>query len=236
VRSFYAADGTSERARRFMIFELFDPTAEYVVRDGANLPHWYQPGVTYFVTFRTEDSIPAATARTWHLRRADWLYRHSIDANDSGWHNELRRLDRESQRYFHETFSREYLESLDRGLGACPMRDPALAQQVADSLMHFDGQRYVMSDFIVMPNHVHLLYCLLTDNELEAVCYSWKKFTAGKINRKLCRHGRFWQEESFDHLVRNPEQFAAIQRYIAANGVNASLSPSEYYYYGRQAE
>src|SRR5262249_39087232 len=53
---------TSERHNTSMIFELFDPRSEFVVREGANLPHWYQPGVTYFVTFRTEDSIPADVA------------------------------------------------------------------------------------------------------------------------------------------------------------------------------
>ena len=47
-----------------MIFELFDPKAETTVHEGSNLPHWFQAGVTYFVTFRTEDSIPADAART----------------------------------------------------------------------------------------------------------------------------------------------------------------------------
>jgi REP element-mobilizing transposase RayT len=217
-----------------MIFELFDPTEEFVVRDGSNLPHWHQPGVTFFVTFRTEDSIPANIARTWHLSRADWLHRHGIDGNDPRWRTALERLDRRVQRDFHETFSRDYLEALDRGAGACALHDPDLAKEVADSLRHFDGQRYLMSDFIVMPNHVHLLVCLLADYQIEALCYSWKKFTAGKINRKLGRQGRFWQEESFDHLVRSPDQFVAIRRYIATNGVAAGLKPYEYLHYTRQ--
>ena len=136
-----------------------------------------------------------------------------------------------AQREFHETFSREYLEYLDRGLGACVLRSAPLAQIVADSLLHFDGDRYQMGGFIVMPNHVHLLVGLIGDTEIEAQCYSWKKYTATQINRQLGRKGRFWQEESFDHLVRSPDQFDAICRYIAANGPSAHLCSGEYLYY-----
>src|SRR5208283_1809910 len=199
------------------MFELFDPKAETVIRDGRNLPHWYQPGVTYFVTFRTEDSISAMAARVWRQRRTEWLLRNGINATDPKWKGDFAQLPREMQHEFHETFSRECLEYLDRGLGACVLRRPEMATIVADSLLHFDGDRYLMGDFVVMPNHVHLLVCLLRDREIEATCYSWKKFMATQINRILGRKGRFWQEESFDHLVRTPDQFEAICRYIAAN-------------------
>jgi len=198
------------------------------------LPHWYQPGVTYFVTFRTEDSIPAATARLWRQRRADWLRRNGIDTADARWRAAFANLPRELQCEFHETFSREYLECLDRGLGACPLRRGEAAQVVAESLRHFDGQRYAMGDFVIMPNHVHLLVRLLGDSEIEATCYSWKLFTATRINRQLGRQGRFWQEESFDHLVRSLEQFDAIRRYIADNPCGAKLAAGEYLHYRRQ--
>ncbi len=51
-----------------MAFELFDPKGEFVVRQG-KLPHWYQPGVTYFVTFRTDDSVPQAVLEDWRSQR-----------------------------------------------------------------------------------------------------------------------------------------------------------------------
>jgi menaquinone-specific isochorismate synthase len=68
-----------------------------------------------------------------------------------------------------------------------------------------------------MPNHVHLIVCLLGTTKIEAQCTSWKHFSAREINRTLGTKGRFWQEESFDHLIRSSAQFAAIQRYIADN-------------------
>jgi len=217
-----------------MIFELFDPKAETSIREGANLPHWYQAGVTYFVTFRTEDSIPTMVARLWYQRRAEWLRRKGIQVDDPKWKDNFARLSRETQREFHEAFSREYLEYLDRGLGACVLRRAELAQIVADSLLHFDGSRYFMGDFVVMPNHIHLLVCLLGDSGIEELCYSWKKFTATQINRQLEHKGRFWQEESFDHLLRTPEQFEATCRYIANNPHNARLAIGEYLHYQRK--
>jgi REP element-mobilizing transposase RayT len=90
-----------------------------------------------------------------------------------------------------------------------------------------------MGDLVVMPNHVHLLVCLLGDTEIEAQCTSWKHFTATRINRDLGRRGRFWQEESFDHLVRTAEQFEAIQRYITENPRKAGLHSGEFYYWKR---
>ncbi len=113
--------------------------------------------------------------------------------------------------------SRQYLDNLDRGWGACALRNPDISGIVAKCLLHFDSDRYCMADFVVMPNHVHLLVGLLGDTDILDQCYSWKKFLAGKINKLLGTSGRFWQEESFDHLVRSPAQFEAIRPYIRNN-------------------
>jgi len=214
-----------------MTFELFDPHVEASIREG-NLQHWYQPGVTYFVTFRTEDSMPGELSQSWYARRNAWLRQQGIDPASSTWKTALRSRP-ELERAFHETFARQFMEYLDRGFGACLLRRPDLAKIVADSLAHFDAQRYHLGDFVVMPNHVHLLVCLLGSTEIESQCWSWKKFAAGKINRALRRSGRFWQEESFDHLVRSPEQFAALQTYIAENPKIANLRAVEFLHYVR---
>ncbi len=208
------------------MFELFDRKGELTIREG-NLPHWYQPGVTYFVTFRTEDSVPQPLSRSWHARRDVWLRRHGFDPTRDDWKSKLRENPELDDEY-HGVFTREFRDFLDRGYGACELRDANLAEIVARSLRHFDGERYHLGDFVVMPNHVHLLVCLLGATEIERLCKSWKRFMAGEINRALGRQGRFWQEESFDHLVRSPEQFEHFQRYMAANPSEAGLAPGEY--------
>ena len=211
------------------MFELFDPKADVRIEMGTNLPHWFQPGVSYFVTFRTEDSIPADVSRRWHGHRASWLLTHGISLGDSNWKKNFDQLPTSLRREFHETFSRQYMESLDKGHGACVLRQPELSTIVADSLFHFDTDRYHLGDFVVMPNHVHLIVCLLDDTDIESQCTSWKRFTAKRINQALGTRGRFWQEESFDHLIRSAEQFAAIQQYIARNPCH--LNHDEYFLY-----
>src|SRR5262245_46216057 len=99
------------------MFELFDAQAEVRIEKGTNLPHWFQPGVSYFVTFRTDDSIPADVARRWRFARTEWLARHGILTNDPNWKLRFQQLAEPLRREFHETFSKQYMDALDRGLG-----------------------------------------------------------------------------------------------------------------------
>ncbi len=209
------------------MFNLFDPNSDFQIISGSNLPHWFQPQATYFITFRTADSLPSSVARRWYAERSTWLARHDIDTSTPDWKDKLARLPEKVRKQFHETFSQKYMEYLDKGLGACVLRIPELSNIVTDTLLYFNGNRYHMGDFVVMPNHVHLLVCLLGDTDILKQCRSWKTFSAGRINKVLGKTGRFWQEESFDHLVRSPEQFWAIQQYIRNNPRH--LQSSDYF-------
>lgn len=215
-----------------MPFELFDRKQDFSIRQ-ANLPHWYQPGVTYFVTFRTADSVPDALAAQWRRAKANWLRMHGIDADSDDWKTALVQLPAEIEQEFHQEFTEEFDRYLDRGFGSCLLRRSDLASIVGESLRSFDGTRYHLGDFVVMPNHVHLLCCLIGDANMEARCESWKHFTARTINAMTSRSGRFWQSESFDHLVRSPEQFDRFRRYIADNPKKARLKSGEFLYYCR---
>ncbi|MEJ7594383.1 MAG: hypothetical protein WKF77_22850 [Planctomycetaceae bacterium] len=72
---------------------------------------------------------------------------------------------------------------LDKSYGACVLRDPVNAKIVADSLRKFDGDRYWLTDFVVMPNHVHLLVSFADDDSMLRQCEGWKRFTARTINQ-----------------------------------------------------
>jgi putative transposase len=74
-----------------MGFEFFDPEDDLRITVG-NLPHWFQPGVSCFVTFRTHDSLPAEVFQLWSRRREDWLQKHGIDTRTSAWSAELNGL------------------------------------------------------------------------------------------------------------------------------------------------
>ncbi len=108
------------------------------------------------------------------------------------------------------------------------LRQPELAKVVAESLQKFDGDRYELTDFVVMPNHVHLLAAFPNEEAMLKQCENWKHYQAVQINREIGSSGRFWQQDGFDHLVRSPEQFEHFRRYIADNPSKARLSAGEF--------
>lgn len=61
-----------------------------------------------------------------------------------------------------------------------------------------------MTDFVVTPNHAHLLAPFLDEDGMLDQCESWKHFTARKINRTSGSSGHFWQQDGFDYLIRPP--------------------------------
>jgi type I restriction enzyme R subunit len=82
-------------------------------------------------------------------------------------------LDAEQRQQFAQEFNRVREDFLDTCHGRCVLRRPELAKIVADSLLHFDGERYRMGDFVVMPNHVHLLASFPMEESMKLQCDSW---------------------------------------------------------------
>jgi putative transposase len=205
---------------------VFDPKDRYAVVE-RRLPHWSQAGTVAFLTWRTWDSIPEAVLKEWLAERDAWLARHGIDPQ-ANWRKDLLNLDVASVLAFRQLISDRWNDHLDACHGACVLRRPEISDVVERSLMHFDGERYDLTDFIVMPNHVHVLAAFSDEEAMLVQCESWKHFTAVKINRALGRKGRFWQQDGFDHLVRSLEQFEHYRDYIAENPRRAHLGRNEY--------
>jgi REP element-mobilizing transposase RayT len=104
------------------------------------------------------------------------------------------------------------------------MRRPEIADLVAGALKFFHEQRYLLRDWVVMPNHVHVLFWPLPNHLVSEIVKSWKQFTSLRAKRMLGQpEGRFWQPETFDHWVRDDEERARIARYIRSNPVTARL-------------
>lgn len=192
-----------------------------------HLPHWDQEGATYFITWRTADSLPKPVWEAWRTERAEWLKNNGIDPSQQDWRKLLELLPDEKRRAFRR-FSSQLEHAIDAGHGECSLLQNNHASIVADTLKFFDGQRYTLSDFVIMPNHVHVIVGGLARQEMLRQVESWKKWSAIKINEALGRKGRFWQDESFDHLIRGEESFQKFRRYIAENPVKARLSEGEY--------
>ncbi len=212
---------------------FFDPADEFAVID-RRLPHWTQAGVVCFITWRTHDSIPKEVLLRWRSERHRWLRQHSIDPSDAAWRSQLNQLPKADQHAFYTEFSEKWNGELDAGYGACVLKSPKLSKIVCDSLLKFDGDRYVLCDFVVMPNHVHLLAAFHDADVMLKQCEGWKHYQALMINRAVGSGGRFWQTDSFDHLVRSEEQFEHFRRYIAGNPAKANLSQGEYLLWSRK--
>jgi putative transposase len=177
--------------------------------------------------------MPKAVLDQWYGDRARWLRRHGIDPDAPSWGRQLQQRDPKLAHEFLDAFWNSWHDALDASHGACVLRQPELAEIVAKSLHHFDGERCVLLDFVVMPNHAHVLVSFPDEDAMLAQCESWKHFTATQINRRLKQQGRLWQQDAFDHLVRNERQFEYLRGYIAANPEKARLRPGEYVHYSK---
>jgi putative transposase len=166
----------------------------YYVR---NLPHWQPPGEDIFITWRLKGSLPASVrvqSRAWTSRPAG-----------------------------------EQFRAFDRALdlaqtGPLWLRDPRIAQFVIDALRRGQQQLglFQLHVYVVMANHVHVL--LEPRAPIAQITHMIKGATAREANRTLGLVGTsFWQDESFDHWVRNPAEWNRIRTYIERNPVAAGL-------------
>lgn len=162
------------------------------------LPHFDEPDRIQFITYRLADSMPQAV----------------LDAADEA----LRRGE------ITEAGRRKRIEYyLDQGHGACWLKAPAIAALAEGSLRHFDGERYRLLAWCIMPNHVHALAEMMVGFPLSDVVQNWKSYTAHEMNRILGRRGRVWQPEGFDRYIRDETHFNRVVGYIEENPQNAGL-------------
>jgi REP element-mobilizing transposase RayT len=213
-------------------FGVFDKDGE-VAESERYLPHWFQPGVVVFVTFRTEDSMPRSVVAQWQEEQRRWLRDQGVEDYLEGPLPDVESLPGSLQKGFRKLRDGRWHWHLDQCHGACVLRMPKLSSIVGDALLHFNGQRYDLDRFVVMPNHVHVLVQFRPPTTCRQQCTSWLRYTARQINQRLKRHNAFWQSEPFDHLLRSIDQFHYLQQYIADNPSKANLRPGEYLFWKR---
>jgi putative transposase len=112
---------------------------------------------------------------------------------------------------------------LDQSRGSCLLRDPRAAKVVEEAFRHFDGERYFLHGWSVMPNHAHVSFRTAPGVSLADVTHSWKGFTSWKINRILGRKGTLWQDESYDSLLSDQNELDRVLHYISRNPIRAGL-------------
>ena len=196
-------------------FRPMDPHGE-LYRRRRNLPHWEQEAATYFVTFRLADAVPQDLLRKWREELEVWLKFHPEPWDAATKHDYQKRFQDNRERW------------LDQGHGECLLKNEEVSAIVVDSLRHFDSQRYVLDAFVVMPNHVHVLVQPAKDYSLSDILHSWKSFSGKAINKLLGRTGAFWQEETYDRIVRDWNELVRYRDYIVRNPEKAKLREGEF--------
>jgi len=181
------------------------------------LPHVKREGADYFVTFRLADSLPREVLLRYEGERGERL-RAFYDAKRLG------RATSDNEAAINREFLRKVERYFDTGAGACHLRRPEIGGLVAGAVRFFNEQRYVLREWVVMPDHVHVLFWPMPEYVVGELVKSWKQFTSLRAKRNLGLSARrFWQPEPFDHWVRDDDERARIARYIRNNPVTARL-------------
>ena len=182
----------------------FDPNVEIDIH-GSRLPHWDQSSTLCFVTFRLADSLPQEKLAGFVARRDAWISVHP------------RPWDEQTTVEYASEFGDQLETWLDAGYGACILQDSQVRGVVEDSLLHFNGERYILDAFVVMPNHVHALFAPMLGQNIAGIVKTWKSFSARRINALRGISGPLWQRNYWDTLIRNAKHHRRVRKYIFDN-------------------
>ncbi len=195
--------------------ELTLGTTSAMWRSRGYLPHFDRKGCIQSITFRLSDSLPKA--------KLDQL--ESIVAI----------LPTETDR---EQATRAQIEKwLDAGMGSCALKHQAVAKKVEDALLYFDGDRYKLIAWCIMPNHVHVLIEQM--EKLPKIIQSWKSYTgrwakqrSAELELGVPKDRPFWMREYWDRYIRNRTHLNKVIEYIHLNPVKAHLcsTPADWLY------
>jgi putative transposase len=195
-----------------------------------HLPHYYLQNAVYFVTFCLAGSLPRTRV---------------LELTEDRRHAGLVRTGEFDPFSDKETRSKGYvrdLEWIDKVLhGASDsvrwLSDARVAGVVSQAIKIRDAKEYELVAYTILPNHVHVVFGIgdhgLFEHEgqIDNLSYkapskiigSLKRYTAKESNRILGRSGAFWQDESYDRVVRDGKELEAIVRYVLNNPVKAGF-------------
>ena len=182
--------------------EFYNPSAE-TLKHGEKLPHWQQGEAIQFVTFRLADSMPHSKLRQWKEKLAAWKIQYPAP-----WTPDI-------EREYHQRFTWKLEMWLDEGFGSCLLKNNESRQILEQTLMHDEGAKATHHTWVIMPNHVHLLFT--PKAPLEKLMQSWKGISSRRIGA-----GTIWQKNYRDTLIRDATHFANAVRYIRRNPAKLS--------------
>lgn len=171
------------------------------------LPHLYQPNKLYFVTFRLSDSIPKEVLTK--IREESQLLKAQLKESDS-----------ELLRNYNQKLMATIDKYIDSGYGSQYFITPEIRQLMVDTLMECHQKDYYIYDYVLMPNHIHLLIRTGAIKTLTELISQIKRKSAFRINQHLSRTGDVWHRNFFDVIIRSWQHLRSVQNYIKSNPEN----------------
>lgn len=98
-----------------------------------------------------------------------------------------------------------------------------------EAIKYWEGRKWTVHAAVVMPDHVHLLGQPLALPgggfvNLSKILHSVKSYSGHEINKKRGTTGSIWQDERFDRIVRDEDEFWNKLEYIRNNPVKNELA------------
>lgn len=184
------------------------------IHDRGYLPHWDFEGSVQAITFRLGDALPKQVIKEWKRELAE-----DLESPD-------RQLSQRARAELHRRIARYE----DAGHGSCLLTNPDCARIVQGLLVAGHGAAYMLIEWCIMPNHVHVLIRMTNEVSLGQIVKGWKAPASIQINRGLGRTGCLWLEDYHDRFIRDMDHFSNSVRYIRENPVKAGLcgTPGEW--------
>jgi REP element-mobilizing transposase RayT len=193
-----------------------------------HLPHWQPQGAVLFVTFRLKGSLPYEVIESLRAERESAkISLRGLPTSEHAYQNAL-----DDQRYFDQW--EEYLDKA--GFGPRWLSQPEIAGIMKEALRYRDGKVFDLHAYCIMSNHVHVIFEPLSKSkwqsdlpgseyhsDLHKIMQSLKRHTARQANIILSREGPFWQDESYDRVIRDSEEYVSVIHYVLENPVKAGL-------------
>jgi putative transposase len=95
------------------------------------------------------------------------------------------------------------------------------AKLLIDALYHYRGMAYLLHEFVVMPDHIHVL--LTPRASLEKAVQFIKGGFSYRAKKELSSNMEVWQKGFSDHRIRDASDYRLHQSYIRQNPVRKNL-------------
>ncbi len=101
----------------------------------------------------------------------------------------------------------------------------SMAALLLDVLFRYRDQgKYLLHEFVIMPDHIHLL--LTPTDTVEKAMHLIKGGFSFRAKKELGFQGEIWEHSFYDRRVRDAAEYSQFREYIHRNPVKARLSES----------